>query len=185
MKDQGMWQDIERIVIDEDTLAARVKELAEEITSDYWGKELLMAGVLKGAVVFYSQLAVRIQTPVQMDFISVTSYGTSSESSGVVRILKDLDTNIEGKHVLVVEDIVDTGLTLSHLKEILMTRQPASLKICSMLDKPSRRKVDMKPDYCGFEIPDVFVVGCGLDYAGRYRNLPVVGELKRSVYAGG
>ena len=182
MKAHDMWQDIQQVLLDEETLQNRVAEMAETLTQDYADKDLLMVGVLKGAVVFFSQLALRMKIPVSMDFISVSSYGASSESSGVVRILKDLDTDITGKDVLLVEDIVDTGLTLTYLKEILQTRQPASLKIASLLDKPSRRKVELTPDYCGFYIPDVFVVGWGLDYNGNYRNLPVVGELKKEVY---
>lgn len=173
---------VERILISKEVLANNVKEMASRISRDYVGKEVLLVGVLKGGFVFLADLAREITIPVELDFISVSSYGDSSKSSGVVRIIKDLDTDITDKHVLIVEDIIDTGLTLNHLVELLTTRGPKSVKICAALDKPSRRKVDLKVDYKGIEIPDEFVIGYGLDYAGRYRNLPDVCVLKKEVY---
>lgn len=170
-------ESIGKILIDQETLKRRVKELGDEITQDYKGKDLLMIGILKGAVIFMSDLAKEIDLPLSMDFMAVSSYGASTHSSGVVRILKDLDEEIEGKDVLIVEDIVDTGLTLHYLCENLLSRRPNSLKICCCFDKPSRRKVPVDIDYIGFEIPDEFVVGYGLDYAQKYRNLPYVSVL--------
>lgn len=168
---------IGRVLIDEETLNRRVKELGQEITQDYRGKDLLLIGILKGAVIFMSDLAKAIDLPLSMDFMAVSSYGASTHSSGVVRILKDLDEEIEGKDVLIVEDIVDSGLTLHYLYENLMSRKPNSLKICCCFDKPSRRKVPVDIDYTGFEIPDEFIVGYGLDYAQKYRNLPYIAVL--------
>jgi len=176
--------DMERVLITEEEIARRVRELGEEISRDYAGKELLVVGILKGAVIFMADLVRCLTIPVRLDFMAVSSYGASSESSGVVRILKDLEQNIEGLDVLIVEDIVDTGLTLNYLRENLLTRGPASLKICTLLDKPSRRKVDVQVDYNGFVIPDEFVVGYGLDYDGRYRHLRDILVLKREVYSG-
>jgi hypoxanthine phosphoribosyltransferase len=173
---------VERILISKEVLADKVKEMAGRISRDYEGKDLLLVGVLKGGFVFLADLARQITIPVELDFMSVSSYGNSSKSSGVVRIIKDLDTDITNKHVLIVEDIIDTGLTLKHLAELLTTRGPKSVKICAALDKPSRRKVDLKVDYKGIEIPDEFVIGYGLDYAGKYRNLPDVCVLKKEVY---
>lgn len=160
------------ILLSRATIAARVHELALEIERDYAGKSLLLVCVLKGAVVFLSDLMRHLGVPVEIDFIAVSSYGHSTVSSGVVRILKDLDRSIEEKHVLVVEDIVDTGLTLNYLRENLQQRHPASLKVVVLLDKPERRKVGFNPDYCGFVIPDHFVVGYGLDCDEQYRHLP-------------
>lgn len=177
--------DAERILITAEEISRRVKELGEEISRDYAGKEILAVGILKGAAIFLADLVRCLTVPVQLDFMAVSSYGASTESSGVVRILKDLEENIEGLDVLLVEDIVDTGLTLNYLRENLLTRNPASLKICTLLDKPSRRKVQVKVDYNGFVIPDEFVVGYGLDYNGRYRNLRDIMVLKREVYSGG
>ena len=162
-----------------------LKELGEKITNDYKDSDnFIVIGVLKGAVVFMSDLIRSIELPLKIDFMAVSSYGTSTESSGVVRILKDLDESVEGKDVLIVEDIVDSGLTLSYMHKILKSRKPASLKICTLLDKPNRRKVDLKIDYLGFEIPDDFVVGYGLDYAGKYRNLRDICVLKPEIYKG-
>ncbi|WP_425387445.1 hypoxanthine phosphoribosyltransferase [Desulfovirgula thermocuniculi] len=177
--------DAERVLITAEEISRRVKELGEEISRDYAGKEILVVGILKGAAIFMADLVRCLTIPVQLDFMAVSSYGASTESSGVVRILKDLEENIEGLDVLLVEDIVDTGLTLNYLRENLLTRNPASLKICTLLDKPSRRKVQVKVDYNGFVIPDEFVVGYGLDYNGRYRNLRDILVLKREVYSGG
>ncbi len=173
---------IERVLVSKEQLDKQVEELGARISKDYEGQELVIIGVLKGGFIFLADLARKIIIPVDLDFMSVSSYGNSSKSSGVVKIIKDVDTNITGKHVLIVEDIIDTGLTLSHLVELLKTRGPLSVKICAALDKPSRRKVDLKVDYKGIEIPDEFVVGYGLDYAGKYRNIPEVCVLKREVY---
>ncbi|HHU64145.1 MAG TPA: hypoxanthine phosphoribosyltransferase [Clostridiales bacterium] len=177
-----MERDQSKILISQEELTKRVRELGQQITRDYAGKELVLIGVLKGAVMFFSDLAREIKLPIVMDFIAVSSYGDATHSSGVVRILKDLDEIIEGKHVLIVEDIVDTGLTLNYLVDNLKSRKPSSIKICCFLDKPSRRMVDVKVDYKGFDIPDEFVVGYGLDYAEKYRNLPYVSILKPEIY---
>jgi hypoxanthine phosphoribosyltransferase len=165
------------ILIDEERLQARVKELGREISSDYAGRELLLVGVLKGAVFFMADLMREITVPCEIDFMAISSYGASTDSSGVVRILKDLDINIENRHVVVVEDIVDSGLTLSYLVRNLESRSPASLEVCALLTKPSRREIDVPVRYIGFEIPNRFVIGYGLDFAERYRNLPYVGVL--------
>lgn len=178
-----MLGDIQEVLITRGTLDEKVKELGKRISEDYKGEELVVVCVLKGGVVFYADLIREIGIPVDLDFIAVSSYGASTKSSGVVKINKDLDTNITGKHVLIVEDIVDTGLTIKHLKELLSTRGPKSVKVCSALDKPSRRKVGIEIEYKGLEIPDMFVVGYGLDYAGKYRNLPDVCVLKPSIYS--
>lgn len=169
-----MLEDVGRILIDEQTLMRRIDEMGEQITRDYQGKDLVVVGILKGSVLFLADLIKRIRLPLVMDFMAVSSYGSSTHSSGVVRIIKDLDEEIEGKDVLIVEDIIDTGLTLNYLTELLMSRNPRSLKICCCLDKPSRRKVPVRVDYIGFSIPDAFVVGYGLDYAEKYRNLPYI-----------
>ncbi len=173
---------IERVLVSKEQLDKQVEELGARISKDYEGQELVIIGVLKGGFIFLADLARKITIPVDLDFMSVSSYGNSSKSSGVVKIIKDVDTNITDKHVLIVEDIIDTGLTLSHLVELLKTRGPLSVKICAALDKPSRRKVDLKVDYKGIEIPDEFVIGYGLDYAGKYRNIAEVCVLKREVY---
>lgn len=178
-----MNNDIKSVMISEEQLAVRVKEIAEMIEKDYAGKEVLVIGVLKGANVFMGDLIRKINLPMQIDFIAASSYGTSTESSGVVKIIKDLDYSIEGKHVLIVEDIIDTGLTLKYLFENFTSRKPASLAICTLLDKPERRKAEISVQYVGFEIPDEFIVGYGIDYAERYRNLPFVATLKPEVYS--
>lgn len=167
-----------RVLITEEQIQKRIKELGRQLTEDYRGKELVVIGILKGSVIFMSDLIRAIALNVQLDFMAVSSYGKSTSSSGVVRILKDLDTDISGKDVLIVEDIVDTGLTLSYLVENLLSRNPASLKICTFLDKPSRREAKITPHYNGYEIPDEFVVGYGLDYAEKYRNLPYIGVIE-------
>ncbi|NLJ61507.1 MAG: hypoxanthine phosphoribosyltransferase [Firmicutes bacterium] len=177
-----MVNDLEQVLISEGEIARRVRELGTEITEDYKGGGLVVVGILKGALMFMADLIRHIKIPVIMDFAVVSSYGASTETSGVVRILKDLDQPIEGKHVLIVEDIIDTGLTMHYLVRNFEARKPASVKVCTLLDKPSRREVDIKPDYCGFSIPDKFVVGYGLDYAEYYRNLPQVSILKEEVY---
>ena len=174
-----MSENVERILIDEETLQKRVREMGRQITEDYRGKDLIIIAILKGAVVFTSDLIKEIKLPLAMDFMAVSSYGVSTKSSGVVRILKDLDEEIEGRDVLIVEDIVDTGLTLHYLVENLRSRGPRSLKICCCLDKPTRRTAPVKVDYVGFDIPDEFVIGYGLDYAERYRNLPYIGILSK------
>ncbi len=169
------------ILLTEDKLDKRIRELGEEISRDYEGQEVHLICVLKGGTFFMCELAKRITVPVTIDFMSVSSYGDSSVSSGIVKIIKDLDKPIEGRNVIVVEDIIDTGRTLSYLFKVLRDRKPASLKLCTMLDKPERRVVDdVEVDYTGFEIPDEFVVGYGLDYAERYRNLPYIGVVKLS-----
>jgi hypoxanthine phosphoribosyltransferase len=164
-------------LIEEDELQRRIAELGEEISADYRGRDLLLLGVLKGAVFFMSDLMRRLTIPCEIDFMAISSYGASTDSSGVVRILKDLDINIEGRHVLVVEDIIDSGLTLSYLMRMLESREPASLEICALLTKPERREIDVDVRYTGFEIPNRFVIGYGLDFAERYRNLPYVAVL--------
>lgn len=174
--------DIERVLYSADNIKKRVKELAEDIEKEYAGKEIIMVCLLKGAVPFMTDLAREIELVVQYDFMSVSSYGDSSTTSGNVKITKDLSSNILGKNVIVVEDIVDTGLTLDYILRILDERQPASLKLCALLDKKACRKIDVDIDFKGFEVPDEFIVGYGLDYAQKYRNLPYVGILKKSVY---
>ena len=168
-----------KVMIDQDTLEERIKTLGKEITKDYAGKEILMVCILKGAVMFMTQLAKSIERPVYLDFMVLSSYGNEMISSGEVNIKKDLDESIEGKHVLIIEDIVDTGRTLWFLSDHLLKRGAASVKICTMLDKPSRRVVPVHVDYTGFTIEDEFVVGYGLDYAQRYRNLPFIGYIQQ------
>jgi len=165
------------VLIEPDTLQQRVTELGDEISHDYTGRDLLLVGVLKGAVFFMADLMRHLTIPCEIDFMAISSYGDSTDSSGVVRILKDLDINIEGRHVLVVEDIIDSGLTLSYLIRNLEAREPATLEICALLTKPERREIDVPVRYVGFEIPNRFVIGYGLDFAERYRNLPYVGVL--------
>lgn len=162
---------VKGVLIDKETIRGMVKRIGEQISSDYEGKELLMVCVLKGAFIFMSDLVREIKIPLSVDFMSVSSYGDGTSTSGVVRILRDLDSDITGKHVIIVEDIIDSGLTLNHLKELLLTRNPASIAICAAFDKPDRRQVPVKLDYCGTEIPDEFIVGYGLDYNGSYRHL--------------
>jgi len=162
------------VIVTKEQLEKKTRELADAITRDYAGKELVLVGVLKGGFIFLSDLAREIKMNVTIDFILVSSYGNSTKSTGVVKIIKDVDTDVSGKHVLIVEDLIDTGLTLKYLKELFSTKGCASVKLAAILDKPERRKVDIKVDYPGIEIPDKFVVGYGLDYAGNYRNLPDV-----------
>jgi hypoxanthine phosphoribosyltransferase len=165
-------------LIDRDSLQRRIAELGEEISADYEGRDLLLVGVLKGAVFFMADLMRGLTIPCEIDFMAISSYGDSTDSSGVVRILKDLDINIEGRDVLVVEDIIDSGLTLSYLLRTLRAREPRSLEVCALLTKPERREVDLPIRYTGFEIPNKFVIGYGLDHAERYRNLPYVAVLQ-------
>jgi hypoxanthine phosphoribosyltransferase len=174
---------IKEVLLDEDTLLKRIKELGSEITEDYKDKDLVVVGILKGAVIFMSELAKNIKLPITIDFMAVSSYGKSTISTGEVRIIKDLDFSVEGKDILIVEDIIDTGLTLNYLTDILKKRGANNVRICTLLDKPERRTVGVHVDYLGFEIPDEFVVGYGLDYAEQYRNLPYVGTLKEEVYS--
>jgi hypoxanthine phosphoribosyltransferase len=169
---------IGEILVQPDDLSRRVRELGAQISADYAGRDLLLVGVLKGAVFFLSDLMRNITVPCEVDFMAVASYGSATDSSGVVRILKDLDAALEGRHVLIVEDIVDSGLTLQYLLRNLGARNPASIEVCALLTKPDRRKVQLEPRYVGFEIPNRFVVGYGLDHAERYRNLPYVAVLE-------
>jgi hypoxanthine phosphoribosyltransferase len=175
---------IEDVLIGADELEARLVDLAAQIDEDYRGLDVLLVGVLKGAFFVMADLTRRLNVRAQVDFMACSSYGSSTTSSGVVRILKDLDADIEGRHVLIVEDIVDSGLTLDYLMKNLRSRRPASLEVLSLLTKPSRREVDLKIRYVGFEVPDVFVVGYGLDFAEHYRGLPCIATLKPEVYGG-
>lgn len=177
-----MHPDVLEILLSEEQIASRVRELGRQISHDYQGQQLLIVGILKGAAIFCADLIRQVEIPLAIDFMAVSSYGASTRSSGVIRILKDLEEDLPEYHVLLVEDIVDTGLTLRYLKDYLQRRNPASLKICVLLDKPSRRKVGIDIDYRGFEIPDAFVVGYGLDYNEQYRNLSYISVLKPHVY---
>ncbi|SMB99904.1 hypoxanthine phosphoribosyltransferase [Thermanaeromonas toyohensis ToBE] len=177
-----MREDIAQVLVTGEQIKQRVKELGEAISRDYEGKDLLVVGILKGAIIFLADLVREITIPITLDFMAVSSYGSGTSSSGVVRILKDLEVPVEDKHVLIVEDIVDTGLTLKYLLDNLRARQPLSLKCCTILDKPERRLVDVQIDYRGFCIPDYFVVGYGLDYNQKYRHLPDICVLKPEVY---
>mgnify|MGYP001210455936 CR=1 FL=1 len=179
-----MGADLKSVLISKEQIDARLAELAARIDADYAGRDLLLVGVLKGAVMVMADLARALSTPVTMDWMAVSSYGSGTKSSGVVRILKDLDTDIAGKHVLLVEDIIDSGLTLSWLLANLNSRGPASLAVCALLRKPEAAKVDIDVKYVGFDIPNEFVVGYGLDFAEKYRNLPFVGTLAPHVYGG-
>lgn len=177
-----MREDVKKVLFDEEQLSNKVRELGEQISKDYEGKDLLVVGVLKGSVVFAADLIKNINIPCEIDFMAVSSYGNSTESSGVVRILKDLDHSIEGKHVLLVEDIVDSGITLTYLLKYLKARKAESIEIVSLLNKPERRTADLEVKYIGFEVPNEFIVGYGIDYAEKYRNLPFIGVLKEEVY---
>lgn len=177
-----MKDDIARVLITKEQIAERVSTLASEIHRDFGDEDLIMVCILRGSCYFFADLTKEIPNAVNLEFMSVTSYGAGTTSSGEVRIIKDISCAIEGKNVIVVEDIIDTGYTLSYLKRILSERRPKSLKICTLLDKPSRREVEISGDYVGFVIPNEFVVGYGLDYAQKYRNLPEVGVLKEEVY---
>jgi hypoxanthine phosphoribosyltransferase len=178
-----MGDDLERVLLTEEQLSSRLDEIAAQIDADYAGKDVLLVGVLKGAVMVMADLARRLHSAVQMDWMAVSSYGSGTKSSGVVRILKDLDADLHGRHVLIVEDIIDSGLTLSWLLANLRSRGPESVEIATMLRKPEAAKVEVDVRYVGFEIPNEFVVGYGLDYAERYRNLPFVGTLAPHVYS--
>lgn len=177
-----MENDLKSILVTEEEITKKVKELGQVITNDYQEKRLLVVGILKGSIVFMSDLIRKINLPLEIDFMEVSSYGNTTESSGAVRILKDLDVDIQGWDVLIVEDIIDTGLTLKYLMKNLEARKPASLKICTFLNKPSRRQVEIMVNYNGYDIPDEFVVGYGLDFSGKFRNLPFVAVLKPEAY---
>lgn len=177
------YADLEEILLTKEQIAGRVAELGEEITACYGDESLLVIGVLKGGVVFFSDLIRHIRLDTQVDFIAVSSYGSSTSSSGEVRMVKDLDTPFEGRNVLILEDMLDTGLTLKYLTDIFRKRLPKTLRICAFMDKPERRKADIKADFVGFEVPDRFVVGYGLDYNERYRGLPDIGVLKPELYS--
>ena len=178
----SMHDDIKNVLVSEEELKAKVRELGAQISRDYEGKNLVLVSILKGSVGVMADLMRAVSIPCSIDFMVVSSYGGSNTSSGLVKIIKDLDGDLSGKDVLIVEDILDTGITLSNLVPMLKMRHPNSVKICTILDKPSRRKADIKPDYEGFQVPDEFVVGYGLDYDEKYRNLPYIGILKPCVY---
>lgn len=178
-----MRNDMKEILFSEDVIQKRVRELGEQISQDYRDQFPLLICVLKGAILFMSDLVKNMDIQLEMDFMAISSYGASTKSSGVVRILKDLETSLEGRDVIIVEDIVDTGLTLTYLRDTLLRRNAASVKIVTLFDKPSGRKTDIAPDYFGFEVPNEFIVGYGLDYAEKYRNLPFVGILKPEIYS--
>ncbi|WP_324250114.1 hypoxanthine phosphoribosyltransferase [Schaalia turicensis] len=183
MDAQDMGDDLQEILVTAEQLDQRLSEMAAQIDADYQGKEILIVGVLRGAVMVMADLSRKLHTPLEMDWMAVSSYGSGTKSSGVVRILKDLDHDVDGRDVLIVEDIIDSGLTLAWLKTNLESRGAKSVKIATALRKPEALKVDVKVSYVGFDIPDEFVVGYGLDYAEKYRNLPFVGTLKPSVYS--
>jgi hypoxanthine phosphoribosyltransferase len=182
--EKDLGSDLEKVLVTEEQIAIRLSEMAAEIDADYEGRDLLLVGVLKGAVMVMADLARALRSPVTMDWMAVSSYGSGTKSSGVVRILKDLDGDIHGKHVLIVEDIIDSGLTLSWLMSNLVSRQPASVEVCTLLRKPEAAQVDVPVRYVGFDIPSEFVIGYGLDYGERYRNVPFVGTLAPHVYSG-
>ena len=179
----NMKEDVLRVLLSEDEIREKVRELGGKITADYKNSNLMLVTVLKGAVVFLADLMRQIDVPAEIDFMVVSSYGSGVKSSGVVKIVKDLDVPLAGKDILIVEDILDSGLTLSYNKELLESRGPRSIRIATLLDKPSRRKVDLVADYIGFSVPDEFVIGYGLDYDEKYRNLPYIGILKPEVYS--
>lgn len=174
--------DIEKILVSNAEIAKRAEEIAAQINADYKGKPILVVGILRGASIFLADIFKRLEGDVELDFMSLSSYGSGTNSSGEVKMIKDLSEPVDGKNVLIIEDIIDTGITLSYLIKVLEARNPKSIKLCALLDKPSRRKVELKGDYIGFEIPDEYVVGYGLDYAEKYRNLPDVCVLSKTVY---
>lgn len=177
-----LYQDLERVLITKEEIHEAVKKLGQQITEDYAGKEPLMVCILKGAVMFYNDLIREIDLPVTMEFMAISSYGNSTKTSGVVNIRKDMDVDITGRDIIIVEDIVDSGMTLSYLKKVLETRNAASIRIATLLNKPARRRIDLDVEYYCFNIPDAFVVGYGLDYAEKYRNLPDIGVLHPRIY---
>ena len=178
-----MHPDIERVIFSDEEIRERVKKLGEQISRDYAGKKVLCVGVLKGCFVFMADLVRSIDADCEIDFMSVSSYGSGTVTSGAVKITKDLSRSIEGRDVLIIEDILDSGVTLYYLRDFLRQRKPASIRICTLFDKPARRKADIKSDYIGFICPDEFIVGYGLDYDEKYRNLPYIGVLKPEIYA--
>lgn len=180
---KNMAEDLQEILLTKEQIQARVEELGQQIAKDYEGKDVIVICVLKGACVFFTDLLRAIPMQLQMDFMAISSYGNAQKTSGIVSIKKDTDSSITGKDVLIVEDIMDSGLTLNYMINMLETRKPNSIRTCCLLDKPERRECDITPDYCGFSIPNKFVVGYGLDYCGYYRNLPYVGVLSPKVYA--
>ncbi len=177
-----LYQDLEKILVTREEISAAVKKLGQQITRDYEGKEPVMVCILKGAVMFFNDLIREIDLPMTMEFMAISSYGNSTKTSGVVNIRKDMDIDITGKDIIIVEDIVDSGMTLSYLKKVLATRNAASVTIATLLNKPARRRVDLEVEYYCFNIPDAFVVGYGLDYAEKYRNLPDIGVLHPRIY---
>lgn len=178
----NMMDDVKEILLTEQDIKARIRDLGDQISADYAGKDLVLVTILKGAVMFLSDLMRHITVPCEIDFMVASSYGASTSSAGVIKVLKDIDIPLSGRNILIVEDILDSGLTLSHIRSLLESRNPASVKIVTLLDKPARRTVDLRADYLGFEIPDKFVIGYGLDYDEKYRNLPFIGVLKPEVY---
>jgi hypoxanthine phosphoribosyltransferase len=183
MVSQKMNDDIKKVLIDENELKSIVKRLGAEITADYKDKDVLLVGILKGSVIFMADLMREIDVPCNIDFMAVSSYGNGTESSGRVKINKDLDNDIQGKDIIIIEDILDSGKTLYYIRDILSARKPSSIKICTLFDKPERREADIKADYVGSLVPNEFIVGYGLDYSEYYRNLPFIGVLKEEVYA--
>lgn len=177
-----MINDIKEVLLSEEAIKEKIKALGAQITEDYRGKDLILLGILKGSVMFMSDLMKEINLPCKMDFMAVSSYGDATQSSGIVKIIKDLDFEIKDKHILIIEDIIDTGITLKYLMKYLAARNPSSLEIVCLLNKPERRKEQLDVKYLGFDVPDHFLVGYGLDYAETYRNLPYIGILKESVY---
>ncbi|AGK99265.1 hypoxanthine phosphoribosyltransferase [Clostridium pasteurianum] len=177
-----MREDIKEVLFTEEQIRDKIKEIGKKISNDYREKDLILIGILKGSVMFMAGLMKEITIPCSMDFMAVSSYGNSTESTGRVKILKDLDFSVEGKDILIVEDIIDSGITLAYIKEYLYSRKPNSLEISTLLNKPERRKINIEPKYTGFNVPDAFLVGYGLDFAEKYRNLPYIGILKEEVY---
>lgn len=180
--DNNIIKDIEKVLISAEELAEIVKKLGAQISEDYKNEDLILVSILKGSVIFMADIMRAITVPCTIDFMAVSSYADGTESTGIVKIIKDLDISIEGKNILIIEDILDSGRTLSYIKEMLLTRKPKSIKICTLFDKPERRQVDLYADYIGCKVPNEFIVGYGLDYNEYYRNLPYIGALKRSVY---
>jgi hypoxanthine phosphoribosyltransferase len=178
----SLYKDTERVLVSKADILVRVKQIAVSLSEEYRGKNPLFIGILKGSVLFFSDIVRELDFPIEMDFMAISSYGASTRTSGEVKVVMDTDKSLAGRHVLLIEDIIDTGLTLSYMKNLLESRGPASLKICTLLDKPERRVADVKPDYIGFSIPNNFVVGYGLDYAQAYRNIPEICVLKPEVY---
>ncbi|MBP1967236.1 hypoxanthine phosphoribosyltransferase [Paenibacillus aceris] len=177
-----MYSDIQEVLFSEEQIQEKIKELGEKLSNDFEGKNPLVICVLKGAFIFMADLVKQIRVPLELDFMAVSSYGQSTKSSGVVKIIKDLDVPVEGRHILIVEDIIDSGLTLSYLIDVLERRNAKTISVVALFNKPARRTVELEPDYAGYVLPDEFIVGYGLDYAEKYRNLPFVGILKPEIY---